>query len=149
MRDSRIGSFGVIGIVLILLVKYVSLDNIPASLTISTLVLMTVTGRWTITYAIFVYPYARSSGLGKAFKEGAGWLGFALATIVTIAVAVILMNLAGLVILLLVWIVTVVLAAYFKKTFAGLTGDNYGAVNEITEVSVLILVNLFVHMGFL
>ena len=102
-----------------------------------------------MTYAIFAYPYARPSGLGKAFKEGTGWPGFTLATIVTIAVAAISMKLVGLAILAIVLIVTIVLAAYFKKTFGGLTGDNYGAINETSEVSVLILVNMFVHLGLL
>ena len=102
-----------------------------------------------MTYAIFAYPYARPSGLGKVFKEGTVWSGFTLAAIVTIVVAALSMKLVGLVILAIVSIITIVLAAYFKKTFAGLTGDNYGAINEISEVSVLILVNVFVHSGLL
>jgi len=82
-------------------------------------------------------------------KEETGWLGFILATIVTIAVAAIFLKLVGLVVLVSVLIITIVLAAYFKKTFGGLTGDNYGAINEVSEVSVLILVNMFVHLGLL
>ena len=149
MRDSRVGGFGVIGIVLILLVKYVSLNSIPGTIMIASLVLMPVASRWAMTYAIFAYPYARPSGLGKVFKEGTVWPGFTLAAIVTIVVAALSMKLVGLVILAIVSIITIVLAAYFKKTFAGLTGDNYGAINEISEVSVLILVNVFVHSGLL
>jgi len=116
---------------------------------IASLVLMPVASRWAMTYAIFAYPYAHPSGLGKVFKEGTVWPGFTLATIVTIVVAVLSMKLVGLVILAIVLIITIVLAAYFKKTFVGLTGDNYGAINEISEVSVLILVNIFVHSGLL
>ena len=149
MRDSRVGGFGVIGIALILLVKYVSLNSIPGTLITASLVLMPVAGRWAMTYAIFTYPYARPSGLGKAFKEGTGWLGLILATVVTLAVATFAMKLVGLAILAIVLIATIVLAAYFKKTFNGLTGDNYGAINETSEVSVLILVNMFVHSGLL
>jgi len=149
MRDSRVGGFGVIGIVLILLVKYVSLNSIPGTLMTASLVLMPVAGRWAMTYAIFAYPYARPSGLGKAFKEGTGWPGLTLATIVAVAAAALSLKLVGLVILAIVLIITIVLAAYFKKTFGGLTGDNYGAINEMSEVSVLILVNMFVHLGLL
>ena len=46
-----------------------------------------------------------------------------------------------------VWIITVVLAAYFKSKFSGLTGDTYGAINEVAEVSVLIIVILLVRLG--
>ena len=149
MRDSRVGGFGVIGIVLILLVKYVSLNSIPGTLMMVSLVLVPVVGRWTMTYAIFAYPYARPSGLGQVFKEGTRWPEFIVATIVTIVVATLSMRLIGLAMLAIIWLIVVVLAAYFKKTFAGLTGDNYGAINEISEASVLILVNVFVHSGLL
>jgi len=149
MRDSRVGGFGVIGVVLILLVKYVSLNSIPGTLMIASLVLMPVAGRWAMAYSLFAYPYARPSGLGKAFKKGARWPGFIVATIITIAIAVVSMQLIGLVILSIVLIITTVLTAYFKKTFAGLTGDNYGAINEIVEVSVLIVTNLFVYLELL
>ena len=149
MRDSRVGGFGVIGVVLILLVKYVSLNSIPGTLMTASLVLMSVAGRWAMVYSVFAYPYARPSGLGKAFKEGARWPGFIVATIVTIAIAVVSMQLIGLAMLAIVWLIVVALAAYFKKTFAGLTGDNYGAINEIAEISVLIVTNLFVYLDFL
>jgi len=146
MRDSRVGGFGVIGIVLILLVKYVSLNSIPETLMTASLVLMPVAGRWAMVYSIFAYPYARPSGLGKAFKEGNRWPVFIIATIITIAIAVVSLQLIGLAILAIVLIITTALAVYFKKTFAGLTGDNYGAINEIAEVSVLIVTNLFVYL---
>jgi adenosylcobinamide-GDP ribazoletransferase len=149
MCDSRLGGFGVIGVVLILLVKYVSLNSIPGGVILASLVLMPVVSRWAMTGTILAYPYARPSGLGKVFKEGAAWSGFVLATVVTIAVAALAMKLVGLVILAIVSIITIVLAACLKKTFAGLTGDNYGAINEISEASVLILVNVFLHSALL
>ncbi|MFC1874515.1 adenosylcobinamide-GDP ribazoletransferase, partial [Chloroflexota bacterium] len=83
------------------------------------------------------------------FKEGTRWPEFIVATIVTIVVATLSMKLIGLAILAIIWLIVVVLAASFKKTFAGLTGDSYGAINEISEVSVLILVNVFVYSGLL
>ncbi|MFC1992284.1 adenosylcobinamide-GDP ribazoletransferase [Chloroflexota bacterium] len=149
MRDSRVGGFGVVAIVLILLIKYVSLNGIPGTLLIVSLVLMPVVGRWAMTCAIFAYPYARPSGLGKVFKEGTRWPEFIVATIITIIVATLSMKLIGLVILAIVSIIIMVLATYFKRTFAGLTGDNYGAINEISEASVLILINIFVYSGLL
>ena len=113
------------------------------------MVLMPVASRWTMTYAIFAYPYARPSGLGKVFKEGTNWTGFTLATVFTVVVAGLTMKFIGLGILAIVLIITIALAIYFKNTFSGLTGDNYGAINEISEVSILILINLFVHLGLL
>jgi len=149
MRDSRVGGFGIVGVVLLLLVKYVSLSSIPEPLLLTTLVLMPVVSRWAMAYAIFTYPYARPSGLGKAFKQGTSWPRFTMATIIAVAVAVVLAQLVGLGIMFLIWVITVAMAAYFKSKFSGLTGDNYGAINEVAEVAVLILINLLAQVGLI
>ncbi len=152
MRDSRVGGFGIVGVVLLLLVKYVSLSSIPEPLLLTTLVLMPVVSRWAMAYAIFTYPYARPSGLGKAFKQGTSWPRFTMATLIAFMVVVILSLLAGLAIIFLmflIWVITVAMAAYFKSKFSGLTGDNYGAINEVAEVAVLILINLLAQVGLI
>ena len=46
-----------------------------------------------------------------------------------------------------VWVVTMVVAAFFKSRFSGLTGDTYGAINEIAEVFVLIFIILLARLG--
>ena len=147
MHDSRVGGFGIVGIVLLLLVKYVSLNSIPLPLMMTTLVLMPVISRWATVYAIFAYPYAKPSGLGKAFKQGTNWLRFTMATLIALVVVVGLAQLVGLAIMFLIWVMTVAVAAYLKGKFSGLTGDTYGAINEVTEVGVLILVTLLARLG--
>lgn len=147
MHDSRVGGFGIIGVVLLLLVKYASLNSLPEPLMMMSLVLMTVASRWAMVYAIFVYPCAMPSGLGKVFKQGTNWPKFTMATLITVAVVAVLAQLTGLAIMFFIWLVTVVMAAYFKSKFSGLTGDTYGAINEVVEVSLLVLINLLVLSG--
>ena len=147
MHDSRVGGFGIVGIVLLLLVKYVSLNSIPLPLMMTTLVLMPVISRWATVYAIFAYPYAKPSGLGKAFKQGTNWLRFTMATLIALVVVVGLAQLVGLAIMFLIWVMAVAVAAYLKGKFSGLTGDTYGAINEVAEVGVLILVTLLARLG--
>jgi len=157
MSDSRVGGFGIIGAVLLLLVKYVSLNNVPETLLMATLVIMPVVSRWAVVYAIFAYPYAKPSGLGRVLKQEAGWLRFTLATIVALGVAIGLARwanityfyLVGLVIMVGIWVIVMAMAAYLKRKFSGLTGDTYGAINEVAEVGVLILVLLLAHNQWL
>jgi len=139
MRDSRTGGFGIVGACCLLLVKYISLNSVPETLLMATLVLMPVIGRWAMVYAIFAYPYARPSGLGKIFKQGASWQRFTMATLIALVVAIVLFQLAGLAIMVGIWVIVVAMAAYLKHKFSGLTGDTYGAINEVAEVCVLIL----------
>ncbi|MFC2047751.1 adenosylcobinamide-GDP ribazoletransferase [Chloroflexota bacterium] len=150
MTDSRAGGFGIVGIVLLLLVKYVSLSSLPAGpLLMATLMLMPVVSRWAMVYAVFAYPYAKPSGLGKVFKQGVSWHKLTVATLIALAVTAGLTQLVGLVIMFGVWIMVIVLAAYLKYKFSGLTGDHYGAVNEVAEVWVFILFSLLAHNQWL
>jgi adenosylcobinamide-GDP ribazoletransferase len=149
MHDSRAGGFGVIGAALLLLVKFVSLDSVPQSLTMFTLVVAPVISRWTMVYAIFVYPYAQPSGLGKVFKQATGGWQFTMATLITVALSVGLFKLAGLVILFIVWLFVLAIAFYLKRKFAGLTGDTYGAINELAESGVFIMVSLLAYKHWL
>ena len=150
MHDSRAGSFGVVGVVLLLLVKYISLGSIPQSSVMVTLLFMPVVSRWAMVYAIFVYSYAQPSGLGKEVKQRTNWPRFTAATLITLAMALFLIplfHLTGLITMLGVWIITVALAAYLKSKFSGLTGDAYGTINEVAEVTALILVVLLAGFG--
>jgi adenosylcobinamide-GDP ribazoletransferase len=149
MEDSRAGSFGIIGVCLLLLVKYVSLNAVPARWLMPTLVLMPVVSRWAMVYAVFAYPYAKPSGLGTVFKQGASWPRFTIATVITLAVAVILAQLNGFIIMVAIWVIVAAMATYLKGRLGGLTGDTYGAINEVAEVLVLILVCLLAHIGWL
>ena len=149
MHDSRAGGFGIIGVCCLLLVKYLALNSIPTNLLMITLILMPVISRWTMVYAIFAYPYARPSGLGKAFKQEASGQSLAIATAIALAVAIGLARLAGLVIILGTWVMVIAMAAYLKRKFAGLTGDTYGAINEAAEVCVLILISMLAYHHWL
>ncbi len=150
MRDSHAGAFGVVGVVLLLLVKYLSLNSLPESLLVFALVLMPVVSRWAMVYAVFAYPYAIPEGLGKVFKQTISWQRFTVATVITVIIAIGLawladiasFYLAGLAIMLGTWVIIVIMANYLKRKFSGLTGDSYGAINEVAEVIVLILIVL-------
>ncbi len=149
MHDSRAGGFGVIGAALLLLVKFVALDSVPPCLMMFTLVAAPVISRWAMVYAVFAYPYARPSGLGKTFKEATGWQQFIIATLVTVALSAGLFQIAGLVVLFIVWLFVVAVVFYLKRKFAGLTGDTYGAINELAESGVFIMVSLLAFKHWL
>lgn len=145
MSDSRVGGFGVAGAFCLLLLFYVSLGSIPESYRMIALILTPTLGRWSMVYAIFAFPYAKPTGLGVSFKEQAGWRKLVLATLIALAATVGLfairglgLMLAGLALMLVVWLVALAVALFLRGKFGGLTGDSYGAINEVTQVFVLI-----------
>jgi adenosylcobinamide-GDP ribazoletransferase len=142
MRDSHIGAIGAVGLFLFLIIEYVSLNNIPDKWIPFTLLLAPTVSRWTMVYAIFVFPYARPEGLGKAFKQAVGRSEFLIATFLTLLLAVILFPTAGPVIAAGTWIIISLAAFYIKRQIGGLTGDTYGAINEIALITVLLAINM-------
>lgn len=157
MHDSRVGAFGIVGIVLLLLVKYVAMNSIPVTLFNAILIVMPVISRWTMVYVIFAYPYARPDGLGKEVRRAVNRRRFAAATIITrvLVIAVFWLAgvdyfyLAGLTLMIGIWVIIIITAGYFKHMFSGLTGDTYGAINETAEVSALILMILLAYNKWL
>ena len=91
---------------------------------------------------IFIFPYAKSSGTGLAFKQGATWRRLAIATVIALVIAVVLLKWWGLVLMATLWLIVFGIASYFRSRLGGLTGDNYGAINELAEVLVLLLLIL-------
>ncbi len=149
MKDSRIGGFGAIGLALFLLVEYVTLNSIPGSAKLPLLILAPVISRWTMVNSIYWYPYARPSGLGKAFKEAVKASHFVIATLVSLALAAVLFKWAGVIIMAGAWLAATMTACHFKSRLRGLTGDTYGAINEIVLVVVLIITLLLSHNHWL
>jgi adenosylcobinamide-GDP ribazoletransferase len=145
MHDHHTGSFGIIGIVCIIILKITLLSAIPQSWHWRTLLLFPMLGRWAMVYAINLFPYARTTGIGKIFKERANRLILLIASLITIALSFLLFYYSGLIISIGVAGIITGVAFLFKKHFSGLTGDNYGAINEIAEVMVLLFVVLFIN----
>jgi adenosylcobinamide-GDP ribazoletransferase len=142
MRDSRTGAFGVVGIVLVLLVKYAVLNGLPRDLLTANLVFMPVVSRWAMVYTVFALPYARPSGLGSGLKQDTRWPQFVIATAITLAIAAAMFpffSLTGFIMIVGVWVVTALFALYLRGKLGGLTGDTYGAVNEVGEAAALLV----------
>ena len=147
MKDSRTGAFGVVGIALLLITKYVVLNSVPANLMTPTLLFFPVVSRWAMVYAIFAFKYARPQGLGTAYKNATKWPQFITATILTLAIAGALyplFHVAGFLTMAGIVITATILCFYFRYKFAGQTGDTYGALNEFSEVMALLLIVIIV-----
>src|SRR2546423_7712403 len=70
MRDSHVGSYGVLGGVCVVLLKVGALGAVPNSARVVALLLTPMLGRWSLVLAAALFPPARPSGLGAAFRAG-------------------------------------------------------------------------------
>jgi adenosylcobinamide-GDP ribazoletransferase len=133
MRDSRSGPMGVMAICSLLLLKTATLAAVPASLRISTLILMPLAGRTALTVSLSALPYARRTGGLAGIFHPAGWQAL-VAAAVLMAAGSLLQGYSGLVAAMASLGATLQLAAYSKKKIGGFTGDTLGATCELTEL---------------
>ncbi len=140
MRDSRIGAFGVISLILLIGAKYFALDQISTKSIPYSLMLMAVMGRNSMVLVCYRSPYARSGeGLGKPFTENLGTREIALSFVSTFGIALLLMGVKGVSVFLGIGIFSLGYRALFIKKLGGVTGDILGAANELVELLCLIL----------
>jgi adenosylcobinamide-GDP ribazoletransferase len=140
MRDERIGAFAFAGGALLILLKFVALDSAGSyQLSAVSLLLAPTLGRWSLSLAIVAFPYAREKGLGRGVKDYATWRQLLLATLIALAVAFLIAQWLGLALMVVVALVVWFCARFAMQRIPGLTGDIYGAICEITELVVLLL----------
>ncbi len=139
MRDSRVGGLGVVGIFCLLILKYFALASVPGAQRGAALLIMPVLGRWTMVYSVLVFPYARSEGgIGEAFNKEVGLWQLVLATLVAAAVCFLALGIWGLAIMGVTGALLLSVGFFFNHRLGGLTGDTYGAIDELAEVIVLL-----------
>ena len=136
MKDSRVGTFGLVGLGLTMAIKYMALIETPVYLMIAVFISGHAISRLTAVSLIYTDTYAREdlSSKSKPLATKMRPVDFLVAVI------------AGLAPLLLMrtwWIFLVIVpliltksyfSHYFNKWIGGYTGDCLGAVQQIAEV---------------
>ncbi|MDE2867288.1 MAG: adenosylcobinamide-GDP ribazoletransferase [Chloroflexota bacterium] len=138
LRDSHVGAFAAIGGACLLLVKWTLLVGIPEAERLGLLFLFPCYSRFAMVAAMSVFPYARAQGLGTAFQAGAGWRQFAFALLTAAVAGGLLFGIAGLLLLVVATVVALGLGLWSLRLLGGMTGDTYGATNEVAEVTILL-----------
>jgi adenosylcobinamide-GDP ribazoletransferase len=138
MRDSHIGTMGVIGVACLLLLKFTILTGIPREALWKSLIMMTVFARWTQGLASLLSNYARQNGKAKYFIEYADKRGVFMGGLFTLALFLLLASFKGFILFIISLIPIFLFISYIKRRISGMTGDTIGATSEIAEVLILL-----------
>ncbi|MBI3812457.1 MAG: adenosylcobinamide-GDP ribazoletransferase [Nitrospirae bacterium] len=142
MKDSHVGAFGVMGLVMILLLKYSLFLEVIHKGWLRSFLMMGVLSRWAMVLAAFSGRYAREEGTAKPFIGQIRRPWFIGSTGITMGFAWIIFKGPGLLALLPVFLFVFLFLRYLKFKIGGLTGDALGALNELIEVLVLLLITI-------
>ena len=139
LRDTHVGAFAVAGGASLILLKWSLLSSIQDEIRPGLLFVLPCLSRLGMLLTMAAFAYVREQGLGTAFQAGtARWhvpFGVAIALVASLAV----LGYAGLALVGGAVAVSLGLGRWISGMLGGMTGDAYGAVNEVTEVAVLML----------
>jgi adenosylcobinamide-GDP ribazoletransferase len=143
MRDSRVGSFGVLAGGSALLLQFACFASLREHSLPALLLVTLPSARWCLVLCLGIFPGARSGGLGTAFRQDIHVRTLVIAGGLSLVLAFVGAQFAG----LLAWVVmtsaALALGSWITSRLGGLTGDTYGAIAEVTEIlSFLVFVLL-------
>lgn len=137
MVDSRIGSYGVVGLVMVLLAKYQALSHSDVLQIPIALIAGHALSRWCAVMVMATQNYVKSEGKSKPLATQLSRLEWVMATCFGL-LPLLLVGLAGLIALMPVILVWVWFSLKIKRRIGGYTGDCLGAMQQLTEVGFYI-----------
>jgi len=140
MDDSHTGVFGLIAIVLVLFFKIHAIESIDVDRWRALLV-APILGRWAMVLLAYRSKAAKA-GLGSNLIEHLQTKHFLLATLVTLLLVAAIWRRNGIVMMAWVAVFTIASKNYLYRRIGGVTGDSFGAVGELSETSVMVLLAL-------
>ena len=141
MKDSRVGSFGVVAFVLLMFLQFALLLDMSPPLLVPVFFVMPIIGRMAMVLAVSCFPYARADGMGKTFADMADRGTVAIAAVTT-SVLVIPIGLLATLTLVLGIVFVLLFCRWMTAILGGVTGDVYGAATVLTETIVLVVFSL-------
>lgn len=144
MKDSRIGSYGAVGLSLALFARVSALAMLGGhgvGVAMGALVVAHTLGRWSSLPLIRFLPYVSAEGArNRPFAASVTDVRLAVGTVLAAAVTVAVLRGSGMTTILVAGAcalaVTAVAGRYFWRRLRGMTGDCLGAANQMVEVTV-------------
>ncbi len=138
MKDSRVGTFGVLALVVSVLVRVFAVSSLSAVDGLLALLLAHMVGRAGAVAAMSATPAVTGSGLGHSYAAHRLPLP---STVAVVAVSALTVSLGptGAAALAVAFLAVVAVWWKAKRAFGGITGDVLGAAEQLGEMSVLVV----------
>lgn len=142
LKDSRIGSYGCAALTLSLIARVTLLAALPSNQVARYLIASQVLSRWTTLPLSAFLPAARTLAASDNAGQGARIaqrtsLGVVIfGSVFSFAVAAVALRMNAFAAVAGPILLTLVSGAYYKSRIGGVTGDCFGATNQLTEIFV-------------
>jgi adenosylcobinamide-GDP ribazoletransferase len=137
LRDSRIGSFGALALVLSVLARFLLLSILPVNRFTALVISAHVLCRWTtLPLSYFLRPAREGDGQGARIAQRISPASLLIGTLLSFAIVLYLMRREFWIPVLAALAITTFSGIYYFRRLGGVTGDCLGATNQLTEIAV-------------
>lgn len=146
MHDSRIGTYGATAVVLSVLARVLLIASLPRTQVGAYLIAGPVLSRWTTLPLSFYLPPARDQGResGTDQVDGQGariarlttYGGLIIGSLFAFVIVFPLLHVRAFIPILVCAGITLLTGLYYKRRIDGITGDCFGATNQLAEVAI-------------
>jgi adenosylcobinamide-GDP ribazoletransferase len=139
MRDSRLGTYGAIVLLVSFSARLSALASLPAAIVVPGLVVAHALGRAAIPALAASLPFARDDGLGKSAGRPSA-ASVITAVIVAVVIAFLCQPAKEALLAVAVTVAgTAAMAMLAWRQIGGVTGDVFGATEQVAETAVLVM----------
>jgi len=138
MKDPACGPIAVVTLILVLLLKFVALQQILISESWMLLAIVPVLARSALVLLFITTPYVRTNGLGTLLAEHYPHCASIVVMLMSSFIVISVLGLSG------IWLVLILIFLFFGlrslmlQRLGGTTGDAAGAMVEISEIVALL-----------
>jgi adenosylcobinamide-GDP ribazoletransferase len=137
LRDSRIGSYGAIALVLSLLARYLLLASLPMERFIAYVISAHVLCRWSsLPLSYFLPPAREQEGQGARIAKLTSFSSLLFGSALSTAIVIFALRRSSVAPLLVAPLIVLVSGWFYNKKIGGITGDCFGATNQLTEIAI-------------
>lgn len=140
MRDSRIGTYGAAALIITIGLRWSGLASLDMWFGFSALIIAHMTGRAAITVPMYFSKYARKEGLGKSVSNGIDINQFSLTLLIPILISFLIAGWQGLLAVVVSMVAAWLVTKWLDNKIGGYTGDGLGAVEQISEITALLVI---------
>ena len=137
LKDSRIGTYGAVGLTLALFARWQSTALVLEGTAAAALIASQVLPRAGIVLAAYSAGPAISRGLGGAFAASLTFGPVVVAVVIGVALVGVIAGSITCMVSLACLVVVALLGEYFRRRIGGVTGDCLGTIEQVQQVAVL------------
>ena len=148
MRDSRIGTYGALALIFLILGKYVTLTELHSEHVWRWLIVAHAAARWTVLPLCKWLPYARPEGQGKLVAKQITATALIIGSITFLLTLLLFPARTALITIVVTIVVTFLSGLYYKRRLGGITGDCLGATNQLTELLLYLTAHVLYRLNY-